>query len=229
MSALEVRGLGKEFPIGGALSLRRAPLHAVDDVSFTLRPGVVTALVGESGSGKSTVARMLSRLYPPSSGTILFGGEDVSDHAPASARVLAYRAQVQMIFQDPFASLNPVKRIDHHLARPLLIHGICSRARGRRARARAARARRAAAARRDRGEVPPPALGWAAPACRDRPRARRRAERDPLRRADLDARRVDPDRHPQPDPASSSASRRSPSSTSRTTSRARATSPTRCS
>jgi peptide/nickel transport system ATP-binding protein len=126
VSVLEVRGLGKSFPIGGALSLRRQQLHAVDDVSFTLRPGVVTALVGESGSGKSTVARMLSRLYPPSSGTIVFGGEDVSDVRRKRA-VLAYRAQVQMIFQDPFASLNPVKRIDHHLKRPLLIHGICSR------------------------------------------------------------------------------------------------------
>jgi peptide/nickel transport system ATP-binding protein len=125
--SLEVKGLGKAFPIGGALSLRRELLHAVDDVSFTLRPGVVTALVGESGSGKSTVARMLSRLYPPSTGTILFGGEDVSD-LRRRHEVLAYRAQVQMIFQDPFASLNPVKRIDHHLARPLLIHGICSRA-----------------------------------------------------------------------------------------------------
>jgi peptide/nickel transport system ATP-binding protein len=126
VSVLEVRGLGKSFPIGGALSLRRQQLHAVDDVSFTLRPGVVTALVGESGSGKSTVARMLSRLYPPSSGTIVFGGEDVSGVRRKRA-VLAYRAQVQMIFQDPFASLNPVKRIDHHLKRPLLIHGICSR------------------------------------------------------------------------------------------------------
>ncbi len=126
MHELEVRGLGKSFAIGGALSLRRQQLHAVDDVSFTLRPGVVTALVGESGSGKSTVAGMLSRLYAPSSGTILFGGEDVSDLRRKRA-VLGYRAQVQMIFQDPFASLNPVKRIDHHLARPLLIHGICSR------------------------------------------------------------------------------------------------------
>ena len=99
---------------------------AVDDVSFTLRPGRVTALVGESGSGKSTVARMLSRLYPPTDGTILFDGKDVSDQWRRRT-LLAYRSQVQMIFQDPFASLNPVKRIDHHLARPLLIHGICSR------------------------------------------------------------------------------------------------------
>jgi peptide/nickel transport system ATP-binding protein len=126
MSALEVQGLGKSFPLGGAFSLRRSVLHAVSDVSFTLQPGRVTALVGESGSGKSTVARMLSRLYPPSSGRILFDGEDVS-HARRKRAVLAYRAQVQMIFQDPFASLNPVKQIDHHIARPLLIHGICSR------------------------------------------------------------------------------------------------------
>jgi peptide/nickel transport system ATP-binding protein len=126
MSALEVQGLGKSFPLGGALSLRRDVLHAVSDVSFTLRSGKVTALVGESGSGKSTVARMLSRLYPPTSGRILFDGEDVS-RARRRRAVLAYRSQVQMIFQDPFASLNPVKRVDHHLARPLQIHGICSR------------------------------------------------------------------------------------------------------
>jgi peptide/nickel transport system ATP-binding protein len=126
MSALEVQGLGKSFPLGGAFSLRRDVLHAVSDVSFTLEPGKVTALVGESGSGKSTVARMLSRLYPPSSGRILFDGEDVS-RVHRKRAVLAYRSQVQMIFQDPFASLNPVKRIDHHVARPLLIHGICSR------------------------------------------------------------------------------------------------------
>jgi peptide/nickel transport system ATP-binding protein len=126
MSVLEVQGLGKQFPIGGALSLRRETLHAVSDVSFTLEPGKVTALVGESGSGKSTVARMLAHLYPPSSGTILYDGHDVGRHTRKRA-LLAYRSQVQMIFQDPFASLNPVKRIDHHLARPLLIHGICSR------------------------------------------------------------------------------------------------------
>jgi ABC-type polar amino acid transport system ATPase subunit len=126
VSALEVQGLGKSFPLGGALGLHRDVLHAVSDVSFTLRSGKVTALVGESGSGKSTVARMLSRLYPPTSGRILFDGEDVS-RARRRRAMLAYRSQVQMIFQDPFSSLNPVKRVDHHLARPLLIHGICPR------------------------------------------------------------------------------------------------------
>ena len=125
MSTLEVQHLGKRFPVRGA-GLRREMLDAVADVSFTLRPGNVTALVGESGSGKSTVARLLARLYAPTDGTIVFDGKDVSDQRRRKT-LLAYRSHVQMIFQDPFASLNPVKRIDHHIARPLLIHGICSR------------------------------------------------------------------------------------------------------
>jgi peptide/nickel transport system ATP-binding protein len=120
--ALEVRGLSKEFPIGGGL-VRRQELRAVEDVSFELRPGTVTALVGESGSGKSTVARLLARLYPPSAGSIVFRGEDVTRRRGRRA-LLGYRSQVQMIFQDPFGSLNPVKRVEHHLARPLQIHGI---------------------------------------------------------------------------------------------------------
>ncbi len=123
--ALEVRGLSKRFALGGGL-LRRQELRAVDDVSFELRPGTVTALVGESGSGKSTVARLLARLYPPSGGSIVFRGEDVTRRRSRRA-LLDYRSQVQMIFQDPFGSLNPVKRVEHHLARPLLIHGIVSR------------------------------------------------------------------------------------------------------
>jgi peptide/nickel transport system ATP-binding protein len=123
MSALEVQGLGKRFPLRTGLSLKRESLAAVSDVSFTLEAGKVTALVGESGSGKSTVARMLSRLYPPTEGKILFDGEDVSEHG-RKREILDYRSKVQMIFQDPFSSLNPVKRIDHHIARPLQIHGI---------------------------------------------------------------------------------------------------------
>lgn len=124
MSTLQVEHLGKRFAVRGA-GLRREQLDAVADVSFTLRPGCVTALVGESGSGKSTVARLLARLYDPSDGRIVFDGDDVSGQRRRS--LLAYRSQVQMIFQDPFASLNPVKRIEHHIARPLQIHGICSR------------------------------------------------------------------------------------------------------
>ena len=118
-ATLEVRGLTKEFG-------RRPPLRAVDEVSFTLTPGKVTALVGESGSGKSTVARLLSRLYTPSDGSILFRGEDVS-RVRGRRALLRYRSEVQMIFQDPFASLNPVKKVQHHLERPLRIHGLASR------------------------------------------------------------------------------------------------------
>jgi peptide/nickel transport system ATP-binding protein len=122
---LEVRGLTKHFPAGNGL-LDRSRVHAVDDVSFALRPGTITALVGESGSGKSTVARLLVRLYDPTRGSILFDGSDVTGEW-RRRDVLGYRSQVQMIFQDPFGSLNPVKTVRHHLARPLRIHGLATR------------------------------------------------------------------------------------------------------
>jgi len=122
---LEVRELSKRFALGNAL--RRAHVHAVDDVSFELRPGTITALVGESGSGKSTVARLLARLYDPSAGAVLFEGSDVS-RVRRRRDVLRYRSQVQIIFQDPFGSLNPVKTIRHHIERPLRIHHIVPRA-----------------------------------------------------------------------------------------------------
>jgi peptide/nickel transport system ATP-binding protein len=122
---LELRNLSKRFPIGGGV--RRAQVHAVDDVSFELRPGRITALVGESGSGKSTVARLIARLYEPSSGAVLFEGNDVSGVRRRN-QVLRYRSQVQMIFQDPFDSLNPAKTVRHHIERPLRIHQIVPRA-----------------------------------------------------------------------------------------------------
>jgi peptide/nickel transport system ATP-binding protein len=122
---LEVRNLEKRFPVGGAL--HRAQLHAVDDVSFALRPGTITALVGESGSGKSTVARLLAHLYEPSAGSVLFEGGDAAQ-LRRRQDVLHYRSQVQIIFQDPFGSLNPVKTVRHHLARPLRIHDVVPRA-----------------------------------------------------------------------------------------------------
>ncbi len=121
VAPLEVRNLAKRFPLGG--TIRRTQVHAVDDVSFELCPGRVTALVGESGSGKSTVARLLAHLYEPSAGSVLFEGGDAS-HLHRRRDVLHYRSQVQIIFQDPFASLNPVKTIRHHLERPLRIHNV---------------------------------------------------------------------------------------------------------
>ncbi|GHH29579.1 ABC transporter ATP-binding protein [Lentzea cavernae] len=107
MTALEVRDLTKTFHRH----------RAVDGVSFTLTAGRTVALVGASGSGKSTVARMIARLVRPTSGTISL----TSDGAPVPQR--AYRDHVQMIFQDPFASLNPFHTVEHHLARPLQLHG----------------------------------------------------------------------------------------------------------
>jgi peptide/nickel transport system ATP-binding protein len=125
MSAqLEVRNLEKRFPVRGVL--HRAQLHAVDDVSFELRPGTITALVGESGSGKTTVARLLAHLYEPTGGKVLFEGGDAS-RLRRRRDVLHYRSQVQIIFQDPFGSLNPVKTVRHHLARPLRIHNVVPR------------------------------------------------------------------------------------------------------
>ena len=121
MSALEVRDLSKRFPAGG--TLRRSYVHAVDDVSFELRPGTITALVGESGSGKSTVARLIARLYEPNEGTVVVDGDDIT-RARRRREMLRYRSQVQLIFQDPFASLNPVKTVRHHIERPLRLHDI---------------------------------------------------------------------------------------------------------
>jgi peptide/nickel transport system ATP-binding protein len=123
-ATLEVRGLTKRFAAGGAL--RRSYFHAADDVSFELRPGTITALVGESGSGKTTVANLIARLHEPTAGSVLFEEVDVS-RARRRRELLRYRSQVQMIFQDPFGSLNPVKTIRHHIERPLRVHRIVPR------------------------------------------------------------------------------------------------------
>jgi peptide/nickel transport system ATP-binding protein len=120
VDVLDVRGLTKHFPVGTILKTQH--VHAVEDVSFSLKRGQVVALVGESGSGKTTAIRMVARLIPVTSGEIYFNGENILVSEPRQASV-AYRRKVQLIFQDPFASLNPVHNIEHHLARPLLIHG----------------------------------------------------------------------------------------------------------
>ena len=116
---LETRGLTKHFPIGGIFS--KLSVHALTDVSIALRRGHVVAIVGESGSGKSTTARLISRLMPPTSGEIIFEGKNVLETEPRSAS-MRYREQVQMVFQDPFGSLNPVHQVGHHLERPLKLH-----------------------------------------------------------------------------------------------------------
>ncbi|WP_224367906.1 ABC transporter ATP-binding protein [Hyalangium versicolor] len=117
---LEAKALSKYFHVGGGF--RPKQLRALHEVSFALGVRQVVALVGESGSGKSTIARLLVRLMEPSSGKIIFRGRDMLQEEPKQAS-LDYRSQVQMIFQDPFGSLNPVHTIGSHLERPLLLHG----------------------------------------------------------------------------------------------------------
>ncbi|TMD90056.1 MAG: ABC transporter ATP-binding protein [Chloroflexi bacterium] len=116
---LEGRDLTKYFWVkqGRGPLARRVPVHAVDRVSVRLDAGKVTALVGESGAGKTTVARLLARIIKPDKGDVLLAGRPAPSGRPRS-----YAAQVQMVFQDPFASLNPVHQVRHHLVRPLQIH-----------------------------------------------------------------------------------------------------------
>lgn len=116
---IDVRNMTKRFPVGGTFTKRQ--VHALEDVSFTIHRGEVVAVVGESGSGKSTTARLLARLMPPTSGKIFFKGTDILKTEPNGAS-RAYRSDVQMIFQDPFGSLNPTKPIGYHLERPIEIH-----------------------------------------------------------------------------------------------------------
>ena len=116
---LETRGLTKVFESGWLRS--RRTVHAVDGVDLTLLAGQAVGLVGESGSGKSTVARLIARLVRPTAGQMLLNGRDVIAAEPRRAS-RAYRHDVQMIFQDPFSSLNPVHTIGYHLSRSVQIH-----------------------------------------------------------------------------------------------------------
>jgi oligopeptide/dipeptide ABC transporter ATP-binding protein len=121
--ALEVRDLAKHFvakrtAFGGTLSV----VKAVDGVSFALERGETLALVGESGCGKSTVGRLVMRLLEPTGGQVLLGGTDVTSLGEREIR--PYRRDVQLIFQDPFSSLNPRMTVAQILAEPLMLHGI---------------------------------------------------------------------------------------------------------
>lgn len=120
---LSIRGLEKTFSVGGMFS--RGRVRALGGVDLDIAPGEIVALVGESGSGKSTLARCLARLEQPSGGTFQFEGTDILKTQPRRAS-RAYRSAVQMIFQDPFGSLNPVHRVGHFLERPLRLHDAVS-------------------------------------------------------------------------------------------------------
>lgn len=117
---MQVKNLVKEFTVGGGFG-KEEIFRALHGVSFDLYPGRTLALVGESGCGKSTCARLMTKVYPPTEGEILFNGKDIST-LNSRKDILDYRSRVQMVFQDPFGSLNPTHTIEHHLTRPLKIH-----------------------------------------------------------------------------------------------------------
>ena len=128
MNVLEVKGLSKHFPIvGGVLRREVARVRAADEVNFAIESGETLALVGESGCGKTTVARCILRALRPTSGEIRFSPEDgrVVDLAPLSRHALRpLRRHIQLIFQDPYASLNPRMMVGDIITEPLLVNGV---------------------------------------------------------------------------------------------------------
>jgi len=121
---IEVRDLVKEFPIKGSYLVRRqlGAVHAVDGVSFDVRRGETFGIVGESGCGKSTTARLLMRLLVPTSGSVKFDGREIAGLKQSQIKPL--RREMQMIFQDPYSSLNPRRTVGTIIGEPFSIHGI---------------------------------------------------------------------------------------------------------
>ncbi|MEW5909333.1 MAG: dipeptide ABC transporter ATP-binding protein [Thermodesulfobacteriota bacterium] len=123
---IEAQNVVKYFPIRGGLFLKRiGDVKAVDGVTLTIHERETLGLVGESGCGKSTFGRVLLRLEEPTSGKVLFKGESILDYPKQKMQSL--RREMQIIFQDPFSSLNPRKTIAHIIGEPLLVHGIYNR------------------------------------------------------------------------------------------------------
>ena len=125
IAALEVVGLVKHFRVGGRVADGQSVVHAVDDVSFTLRPGEMFGIVGESGSGKSTIAKCILRLLEPTAGTIRLHGTDITHLSRGAMRPL--RRELHVVFQDPYSSLNPRMTCDAIVGEPLRLHRLGSR------------------------------------------------------------------------------------------------------
>jgi oligopeptide/dipeptide ABC transporter ATP-binding protein len=124
-TVLDVRDLVMHYPARGTQRQRGSVVHAVDGVSFQLAQNETLGLVGETGCGKSTVARLVTRLLEPTSGTITYRGEDITHWSARRLRPL--RRDVQIVFQDPYSSLNPRRRVGSIVGDPLRIHGLGSR------------------------------------------------------------------------------------------------------
>jgi oligopeptide/dipeptide ABC transporter ATP-binding protein len=123
---VELEHVAKHFPVSqGVFSRSRARVHAVEDVTLTVRKGETLGIVGESGCGKSTTARLMLRLIDPTTGSIRFEGRDITGLSHRQLRPL--RREMQMIFQDPYASLNPRKTVEQIVSQPFAIHGGVSR------------------------------------------------------------------------------------------------------
>ena len=192
---LEVDHLQVLFPIKSGLIIDRkiGQVHAVDDVTFVLHEGETLGIVGESGCGKTTLIRTLVRLIDSTGGGIRFRGNDITKAGRKELEPI--RREMQMVFQDPQASLNPRKRVAQILATPLRIRGVAE-GRDRVGEPGAAGAGRPAA--RAPGPLPTRVLRRPAPADRDRPRAGGQSEADPARRAGVRAGRLDPGAGDQP-------------------------------
>ncbi len=121
---LEVKNLQMHFPVTAGIIFQRAVAHikAVDDVSFFVRRGETLGLVGESGCGKTTTGRCILQLYKPTSGSVIFDGQDLTGMSTRQMRVM--RRQMQVIFQDPYSSLNPRMTAGNIIGEPLIVHGL---------------------------------------------------------------------------------------------------------